>query len=220
MPDIQPSGAAPAPTNPPDDQPSTAYPVSWKLFTGFLILACAALCLLVLLLSRENRQLKARVQQLVMQPPGRPPAPKIGDTLTPLTVIDKSGAQTTLALAATPDLPNQRTLILALSASCPHCETTIPIWNEILRQVGSPAVRIVGLQLEAQTAAQLQPTLATFEVRGILNPRETWAYSIPMVPATIMTSPTGVIEHAWFGELSKSQQEELTTALIRASAGG
>ncbi|MCC6678187.1 MAG: hypothetical protein IT436_13685 [Phycisphaerales bacterium] len=194
--------------------PPPTAPRSSRLFTGFLILACAALCILVVLLSQENRRLKS--QSLTpAAAPGRPPALKPGDHLAPLTLIDKSGRAADFTFAA----PRQRTLILAVGGGCPHCATTLPIWNDILRQVASPAVRIVGIQVEAESPDKLEPLPADFEINAVRNPRHTWLYALPMVPATLIAGPGGDIEHAWFGELSEAQQEELRSALIEASAG-
>lgn len=197
----------PSPTSP------ASSPRSARLFTGFLILACIALCILVILLSQENRRLKSRALTPAAAP-GRPPALKPGDHLAPLTLIDRTGRVADYAFSAA----SQRTLILAVGGGCPHCATTVPIWNEILRQVASPAVRIIGIQVEAESPGALEPLPADFEIHAVRNPRHTWLYALPMVPSTIIAGPGGVIEHAWFGELSEAQQEELRTALIEASA--
>lgn len=189
-----------------------------RLFTGFLVLACTALCILVVLLSRENRRLKAAPGPA--SPPAgaalRPPALKPGDYLAPLTFFDQTGRAFDAAFAR----PGRRTLILATGGGCPHCATTIPVWNEILDQVGSAAVEVVGLQVEADSIDRLEPTAARFEIHAVRNPRHTWLFALPMVPATILTGPGGEIEHAWFGELTAGQQDELRAALIEASAGG
>lgn len=193
--------------------------LSHTLFTGFLLVACIILCVLVLLLTRENRAIKARYAELLLSPPGRTDLLQVGDTLAPIALIEQPGlsphgSSSRYDFAA----PHQRTLVLVLSTSCPHCETTIPVWNQILREVASPAVRIIGLQLDADSPQRLQPASATFEVRGIADARGTWAASLPLIPATLLVSPTGVVEHAWFGELSPAQQDELRDALIEASA--
>lgn len=193
-------------------------PATSRLFTGFLVVACAALCILVVLLSRENRKLKsppaAGPGPAEIAASGRPPALKPGDHLAPLTLVDPAGRVADFTFAA----PGQRTLILAVGGGCPHCATTVPVWNEILRQVASPAVRLVGIQVEAESPAALEALPADFTIHAVLNPRHTWLYALPMVPATIIAGPGGAIEHAWFGELSEPQQEELRTALIEASA--
>lgn len=196
--------------------PSAPVPGSLKLFLAFLILACTALSVLVVLLARENRQLKAREAALILNPPGRPPAVKVGDALAPVTLLDKSGTQAQYAFAD----PGHRTLIFAISGGCPHCATIIPVWNQILRQVASPQVRVVCIQLEAQSPDKIEELGADFPIHGVIDARSTWLFAIPAVPATILAGPDGVVEHTWFGELSDAQQEELGNALIEASATG
>lgn len=190
--------------------------MSSRLFTAFLVIACAGLCLLTLLLARENRRLKSTPPPATPETgfAPRPSALRPGEFLPPLTLIDRAGRAFDQPFAA----PGRRTLFLGTGGGCPHCETTIPIWNQILGEVGSPAVQVVGIQVDAEAPDRLDTTAARFDLHAVKNPRRTWLYGIPMIPATIIAGPDGAIEHAWFGELSPAQQEELRTALIEASA--
>ena len=111
-----------------------------KVFTAFLVLACLALSVLVVLLARENRKLEAELVAVSREAPAE--AWKPGDRLAPLTLVDGEGAAETLAF----DRGEGRTLLLLLSPGCPACEAILPFWEFLVE--GAPRdLRVVGVSI-------------------------------------------------------------------------
>ena len=82
-------------------------------------------------------------------------------------------------------------------------------------------MRVVGLFIDkpsdsARSAAAAES--AQYDSFVIANTGETAIARTPMVPATLLVDPRGVVAKAWFGVL-KPEQEEAVLASLRALPG-
>lgn len=186
---------------------------SLKLFVGFLVVATLALSVLVTLLATENRRLKNALAQAAA--PVIPASLLVGRSLGPLTVTDRSGAQTTLSF--TGQAP--ATLVLIIAGSCSHCENTIPVWERALERASNPRLRITCLQIDVPSPEALEKLTQPWPLYGVVRDRGEWVAELPMVPAAFLLDADGVITHSWLGELDDRKAEEFMFAMIGAGMG-
>lgn len=175
-----------------------------KVFNIFLMVACAALAVLVLLLAMQNRRLKEQVSTL-LTPQMPPEALQEGQVLEPLALLDDGGNRVVVNFEGL----GERTLLLFFSPDCPACRETIPVWSVML-QNQPPAVRVIGVRLGAEM--EDVPNLPF----GVYSPEDggkSLAGKIPFVPATVLLDDKGLIERVWYGMLDEEKQAELSDIL-------
>jgi hypothetical protein len=179
-----------------------------KFFSIFLMVACAALAVLVLLLAQQNRSLKTQLSTL-LTPQIPPEGMKAGDVLEPLALLDDGGNRLVINFEGLAD----RTLLLFFSPDCPACRETIPLWSAVLSKHPS-TVRVTGIRLGAgiEEAPNLPFAVYTPEDGG-----ESLAGKIPFVPATVVLDEEGTIERVWYGVLDEEKQTELAGILSASS---
>jgi thiol-disulfide isomerase/thioredoxin len=177
-------------------------------FTMFLVVACIVLAVLVIVLARQNRQLKASFAALAAsQVPAD--ALKTGDRVEPFAILGEGARKERLEFS--PDGP--KTLLLVFSTHCPACERTLPIWNEFLT-AGPPAgLRAVGVETDHPGAAPelggIVPPALGFPVFSVEQPSPPVLGKIPYVPATVLLDGHGRVVKVWFGIPTKEQLGEL-----------
>jgi thiol-disulfide isomerase/thioredoxin len=175
-----------------------------KVFSIFLMIACVALAVLVLLLAQQNRKLKSQLSTL-LEPQMPAGALQEGDTLAPLALLDEGGNHLLLDFEGL----GERTLLLFFSPDCPACRETVPVWSALLQE-NPPRIRVAGIRLGAgvEDAPNLPFTVYTPEDAG-----QALAGKIPFVPATMILDDRGTIEQAWYGMLDEEKRGELTRIL-------
>ena len=178
-----------------------------KFFSIFLMVACAALAVLVVLLAQQNRRLKTQLSTL-LTPQMPPEALKEGDILEPLALLDDGGNRVGINFDGLAD----RTLLLFFSPDCPACREAIPGWSALRNEYRSTA-RVTGIRLGAgiEDAPNLPFAVYTPEDGG-----QSLAGKIPFVPATVVLDETGTIERVWYGMLDEEKRGELVDILSRA----
>jgi len=178
-----------------------------RAFSIFLMVACAALAILVLLLAQQNRRLKSQLATL-LTPQMPPEALKAGDVLEPLALLDDGGNRVLINFEGLAD----RTLLLFFSPDCPACRETIPVWSALLNGRRS-TVRVTGIRLGGgiEDAPNLPFAVYTPEDGG-----QSLAGRIPFVPATMILDSDGTVERAWYGLLDEEKQAELAQILAEA----
>jgi hypothetical protein len=180
-------------------------------FTMFLGVACAALAVLTLLLTRQNLTLKSRLAAASAAASAPPPgALKAGDTVAPFDVVDVSGNRSHVAF------DGGETLLLVFSSTCGACRETVPMWNRLLAQPVAPTVHVVGLQTDFKASAPAEggaPALPIpdlrFPVFGAAEHDSPIMTKIPAIPAAAIVGPGGVVKAVWFGVPTDSQVSEL-----------
>lgn len=178
-------------------------------FTLFLAVACAALAVLTLALSWQNRSLKAQLAAAANAP--LPNALKVGDTLPAFDVVDAAGTQSHITFDGHGD-----TLLLVFSSTCGACRQTIPTWNRLLAEGGVPStVQIVGLQTDFGHSAEGQLAIPDlrFPVFGPVDQAAEPMSKFPAIPGAAIIDNKGVVKAAWVGVPTDAQVTELRRAL-------
>ncbi|MFN7020423.1 MAG: hypothetical protein ACK4WH_03735 [Phycisphaerales bacterium] len=187
-------------------------PRGW--FSVFLVLAVVALGVQGLRLSRANLALRAQLEAaeraLAMERTRDSLA--VGESVGPLTLIDSAGGTMDLRFPAERDV-----LLLLVSAECPYCDQTVPVWEAILRRTETlerGEVAVVCVQLDARSPERLKPVLSGRPTYLAADQASTWLRRVPISPGALYVDRNGVVRKAWFGVPSESQREELARALL------
>lgn len=177
-------------------------------FTVFLVVACIALSVLVFLLARENRRLKADLSQAAA---GQMPADSLkpGDAVEPLALVADGGKPSRLDFSA----EGPRTLLLVFSTHCPACEKTLPIWNDLLASGLPRDLRAVGVRTDREKAGAATGTVLTaglhFPVFAPQDPSPPLLGKIPYIPAAVLLDSRGLVVKVWVGIPGDAQIKEL-----------
>lgn len=191
-----------------------------KVFTAFLVVACTGLCVLVLLLARENRRLKgelARVGMAVGAGVGSAPAVTlaVGTEVGPLPLVDAEGAASELAFGEGP-----ATLVLMLSGSCGYCAEALPAWNDLAERAARWGVRAAAVQIDGPPGGNPEYRLVLrTPIAFVPGAAGTWLRGIPSVPAVVLIDGEGVVREVSVAELTPERVETLERAAIAAAAG-
>jgi thiol-disulfide isomerase/thioredoxin len=183
-------------------------------FNVFLMAACAALSVLVVLLAVQNLRLK---KQLSQHPGGGIPenALHAGERFEGLSIVDWDEQSKPLEFGK----GENRTLVLIFSSTCGACELTFPIWEQIVGGLGeSSDIRVVGVQTDASHDAPkdqggLMTESLTFPVFKVDYDASPIMARIPGVPATVLVDATGVVQKVWFGAPNDDVTEEMRSVL-------
>ena len=187
----------------------------WDVLTIVLCTACIALTVLVFLLARQNRALKAQMSALMTQSAQNDPnALRAGDLVSSFEAVAPTGETMRVGFGA----GEPRTLLLVFSPDCPACQRTKPVWNRVLAEPVPASVRIVGLRAAASPPpdASVPEEQTAFPVYSLLGPIE----KVRFVPATVLLDGEGVVQQVWFGELGEDQEAELRAALHAGDESG
>ena len=175
-------------------------------FTGFLMLACAVLAVLVVLLALQNRELKTQIVAMAAAVPVAHGL-EAGDSLGELTLRDAAGSEFSLEFGG----GSQRTVLLVFSTQCPACQETLPIWSDLLAAGENFGARVLAVQLdEADDPAGVVLPVPIYHLNHELSPA---MQEIPYIPATIVLDGGGTVEQIWFGVLQQEATESLATAI-------
>lgn len=195
------------------DDGSTASAVrGLRWMVGALAVASLGLCVLVTLLARQNRELKAELSRVSV--PRAPESLTVGKTLKPLALLDREETFFTLEFGPV----RHATLVLVTSGGCPHCEKMLPVYDEVITRVGNPNLRVVVIQTDAKSAAELEPMPGTLMAYAPIEGGKTWLRDVPVVPAAFLVNKAGVITHEWLGEILDSDRDKFMFPLVGAGA--
>lgn len=204
---------------------STAPPrrASFNLFTAFLLLATLALSLLVLLLMRQNRNLRSETAAL-RQLTGESSLPK-GEMLASLDTFappQPASAGADPSLTDTPDAMafldgRLGTFLYLFSSSCGSCETIMPRVAALSARHTPSGVECFAIQIDANAPADLAHTDLGLPVRGVYEAPRTWLRRIPLVPALVLIDHNGVLIQAWYGAPDEPQWTQIETQLAALS---
>lgn len=178
-------------------------------FTLFLVVACTALAVLVVLLALQNRSLKAQLSARASAPPAD--GLKAGDVVRSFEVVDAVGVKSTVAFPF-----GGKTLLLVFSSTCRACEETLPIWDRLIGEGLPNGVRLCGMQTDlasGNAAAPLATPALAFPVYGPAVPRGEPMTKFPFIPGAAVLDGGGRVLGAWFGVPTDAQIDELRAAL-------
>ncbi len=135
----------------------------------------------------------------------------------PFTVIDEFGASTLIEFGE--DQPG--TLLLAFNLDCAACDEVFPIWNEVIPVENSNALRVLPINLGPPDSHSDGESHALPVQAFSISPDDLEPFrKIPRIPATLLLSNKGVVEHAWTGVPSPAEENafrEAVAAYARSS---
>lgn len=216
----------PHPQQPRPNEPAPAARPASGAFTAFLVVACLALSILVVILTRQNAEMRARLSEAIEQAgsAGLIAGERL-DRLACFHGAGEPGAAEPEAPAAAPctafDFEDGRfaTVIFVVTGACPTCQASSAFFERVAAAHGGAPVRVVAVQIDAKQPADLGPHGAGVEVVGVAGPEKTWLRRVTFVPATIVVDHLGAVRSTWLGELSARQQDDLDR-MLRAAEGG
>ena len=182
-----------------------------RAFTIFLVVLCAGLSAEVVLLVRKTRDLEQQLARATKNAPTIQP----GAAFEPFTVVDEFGTSTLIEFGE--DQPE--TLLLVFSIECAACEEVFPLWNEVVPVEISNALRVIPIHLGSQESLSDGESYALPVSAFSIAPADLEPFGkITRVPATLLLSNKGVVEHAWSGVPTPDEANMIREA-IAAYAG-
>lgn len=159
-----------------------------------------ALMVEVILLIRENKQLKTTLAQL------QPVQLKPGERAEPFRIESLDGTPGEFTYS-----PGKKYLLFIFSTSCSHCENTLVYWQHIAANNNGRRCNIVGVSLDkpGETKKYTLEKNLTFSVVADADSNFGRKYKISGVPTTILVGGDGVVERSWYGELSATQSDDI-----------
>lgn len=181
-------------------------PAIWKNLQrviGFLVVF--SLVIEVVLLSKQNSELKSRLALLIGD--GKNSSVKPGEVVAPFQATDFKGETTKIAYNGVVD----KTLLLIFSTSCGACELNLPNRPEIASQLIGDHRRIVGISLNplAKTKEYVLKNNIKYPVFVSSDTSFIKSYKLFAVPQTILIDGLGRIENIWTGVLDSLHVREV-----------
>lgn len=172
-------------------------------YSVFIHLAAAALAVLVLLVSSENRLLEAQLHQASTVQAGV----EVGDPLPEVLVDDLEGRASRLSFAE----QSEASVFLVFAPSCASCSENLPHWQELYERYGD-RYRVLGVSVEdadstrayAEANALPFPIVIPRDASGFIE-----SYGITQVPMTLVANGKGFAIDARVGVLPSLFSEDL-----------
>lgn len=199
----------------------------------------ALFAVLILLLVKQNRELKSDVSALRTQlaestmskgdKAGFRPSLQLGEAVTGLQLVrlDRTATQLTFPH----DGP---TMLFMLGRHCGYCDQATPIYEDILREhvsgVAPTKLRVIGVIADApppddaSDAGKAAWTDAFTKAGKFIPPfaapdgPRTWLLKVNSTPAAVLLDKDGKVLGLWRGEVTKERADEMRAALIDALA--
>lgn len=188
----------------------------FPFFTAVLLVACVGLAVLVVVLSRQNRELRAELaaaEHAAQRGAGQggPEVLKAGDRVAALTAVDSAGREVQVPL----DAPGRR-LVMIGSSQCTSCATAKPFWVELSAAAVAGNVSTVCLMTDGKADSGAEAELS-MPVLGVREFPQSSIGRIPGVPLVLLVRD-GVVERVWPGPFDVRGRDEVRAAL--QSGGG
>jgi len=192
---------------------------SGGVFAWFLGASCLGLAILVVLLARQNRSLRAQLDAALsnLSPAGAnaagPAKPRggelhIGDQLEPLATFGSP-----LGDALRFSGGSAATLLFVFGGDCEACEAMDEVFARLTSAAAGFNVVAVGIQADAAKPEDLKRSGRRFVVCGAADKRGTWLGRITTVPGMALVDPSGRVRGAWWGVLDGARELEVVRAM-------
>jgi peroxiredoxin len=168
----------------------------------------------VALLLRQNKELRSQLAQFVA--PVQFDPLKAGDTVTAFRVKSRAGEESELGYSET----TKPRLLFIYSTTCPHCEKTIPYWEELASELSSSQCSVEGICISPpeKMNEHFEKLNLNFEVAALDDTSFQRQYKMQGVPTTLALSEAGVVKGIWIGELTTARSEEIRVLMgVKAS---
>lgn len=190
---------------------------SW-LVRSLVGLATVGVAALIFFLAEQNRILKEELSNRAVEA-RRIDAPGLaaGQSLPPVSVEELAGRDQ----VELPVLLGRGGVIAVLTTTCPYCERTLPVWNELASVLDGEGLEFIGLSLhERALTTEYQERHDVPWPLWILSssPRQ---LRVSAVPTTIAYSREGRVVGIWQGMLRSEQVADVVGAIVAdAEAAG
>lgn len=173
-----------------------------NLYTFFLHVAVIALAVQVIILAKQNRELKNPLQNL------RGEQLKEGDMFS-LQNLNYAEAGVQL------DTTSRAQLIFVMTTTCPFCKESIPDWNKLTEKVSLKlSVFSISLDAKKETAEYVTKNNISYPVLCSLDGENfRMQNKIIGVPKTILRDKTGKVLKVWTGKLSDDKLKEVESSI-------
>ncbi len=195
-------------------------PARPPLFSSFLLVSTLALCVLVVILTRQNRDLRSEATAL-RQLKGEAALP-LGEMVATLESFaptraagDPSDAPETDALSFADG--RLGTLLYLFSSSCSTCEVVMPRIAALSLRHKPSGLELFAIQIDAQSPDQLKDAALGVQVRGVPNAERTWLRRVPLVPSILLLDHEGVLVQGWYGAPDDRQWSHIERELAKLS---
>ncbi len=212
------SAATQADTN--ETSRAAAAPRTIPWFTGFLLLATLVLSVLVIVLARNNRELRAEAAALRQLSgdsalfPGEVLASleSFGPASTDASAPDPTDAPPTNAPPADAlTLVDGRpgTVLLLYSGSCGACDVVMPRFAALAARHTPAGLACYAIQIDAKSPADLTHTDMGIEVRGVPGAERSWLRRVPLIPSVIVLDHEGSLVRGYYGAPDDNQWNQI-----------
>ena len=163
----------------------------------------------LVLLSKQNRELKSRLAMLVGNRDFESLKP--GDVVPPFKATDLEDKE----IEITYDGAATKTLLLTFSTACRACERNLPNWSDIVSKLERSPFQVVGISLNPADVTQKYvlengvsyPVFVPSDITFVRN------YKPFLTPQAILIDVQRRVEQLWTGVLDSQQKEEILAML-------
>ena len=183
-----------------------------RLFGIFLVVVFAVMTVELVLLARQNRQLKTNLSRLqgemMANRGGEVPSLKIGEVLEPLLLPTLNGEPRRLAY----DDPVRNTILLIFSPDCPACQENMSNWKRLQESCDPNRERLFYVSTaEGEKTAEFARDHALPEPVLLSDHEALTRYNVFSIPTTVVVGPGGVVKRVWVGVLPEDALDALGT---------
>jgi len=174
-----------------------------KTFSWFVGIASAALAVLVVVLSVQNRALRAalaRERAHDSEASAGDARFVPGERLAPLKLLARDGSVETLAF----DGGGRGTLLLFYAETCNVCPQVFLSWEQLAPQFAADGVRVAAVQLD-RTATSTDYGPPGVESFALGDFSRVPVAKIATVPVTLLVDASGVVQWVHYGTLTEPE---------------
>lgn len=173
-----------------------------NLYAIFLHIAVIVLVIQVLILAKQNRELKSGGQRVEILKAGDYFSFANLEPLSPQEGIDSTARQ----------------LLFIFTTTCPFCKENLPKWMKIVEQLKQKyaivqAISLDSIEKTSSYVKQNQINIPIYIVRDTKHFQE--VNKVSVVPMTIISGGTGRVEAVWDGLLSDHQTQEIVNSILK-----
>jgi uncharacterized membrane protein YphA (DoxX/SURF4 family)/peroxiredoxin len=185
------AGKRPAAQNSQKQEKRARMPVFWKNVQGLIgFLFLFFLAIEVILLSKQNSDLKSRLKMLVGD--GNNVSLKPEELAPPFKALGLEGQEVVITYNG----EYAKTLLLIFSTSCEACERNLPNWSEIASKLQGGSCRVLGISIDPldKTKNYALAKSMNFPVVVATDRAFKQSYKIFFTPQTILVDSRGEVE--------------------------
>ncbi len=198
---------------------SRSVSFTMKVFAMFVSVACVVLCVLVVKLAGQVKDLRAQLAN-VPQSHG-PSGLLVGETVPSLVALgrDKSPIPNLEHNLLSFADGRAATVLIALGGACSMCEERLPEFDALAAQYKNTAIVVAGIQIDTASPTELKPTQKNLPLAYVDGSHKTWLRQIPLVPSILIFDNRGALRAQFVGTMSPEQTIELNQVLAKALRG-